>query len=198
MGFSLPVPSPQSYGEDIAQNGAMGKWSRKALIFLCDGDCRPHRIEITKHKEMKEVIVYLIMFIGLFLGFVYSEPALEATEPAQEAQWELISDETVATVYNAVPSQCNADCYHTASMYEIIPERIEQDRILAMERTMMSQFGIAYGDSVLVQGAGRYDGVWQVQDTMNKRFRGQHKIDFLVPDNVRHGKWTEVKVYKKI
>lgn len=111
--------------------------------------------------------------------------------------WELISDRTTATVYNAVPSQCNEDCLHTASMYTIVPETIERDRILAMERTMMAEFGIQYGDTVLVSGTGRYDGLWQVQDTMNKRFAGQHKIDFLVPRHIRHGKWDAVKIYKQ-
>ena len=111
--------------------------------------------------------------------------------------WELISDRTTATVYNAVPSQCNEDCLHTASMYTIVPENIEKERILAMERTMMAEFDIHYGDTVLVSGTGRYDGLWQVQDTMNKRFAGQHKIDFLVPQYIRHGKWEAVKIYKQ-
>lgn len=115
-----------------------------------------------------------------------------------EPVWELISRKTIATVYNAVPSQCNHDCFRTASMYRINPDTIEKDRILAMERTMMAEYGIAYGDSVLIRGAGRYDGVWQVQDVMNKRFAGEHRIDFLVPLTIRHGKWQDVLVYRKI
>ena len=140
--------------------------------------------------------IFIPVALVLLLS-VITKKEHEVQEPSSAPQWVLISDKTTATVYNAVPSQCNEDCLHTASMYVINPETIEKDRILAMERTMMSQFGIAYGDSVRVEGAGKYDGVWQVQDTMNKRFRGQHKIDFLVPDNIRHGKWTAVKVYKR-
>ena len=136
------------------------------------------------------VAIVLMIFLGM-----KKDDSKET--PAQTESWELISSSTTATVYNAVPSQCNDDCMHTASMYEIKEQNIEKDRILAMERTMMSEFGIAYGDTVLVKGTGRYDGVWQVQDTMNKRFKGQHKIDFLVPNNIRHGKWTDVKVYKR-
>ena len=142
------------------------------------------------------LLLAMLAFLG---GFLVEKPNNDYSRPADETPaWELISSSTTATVYNAVPSQCNTDCFHTASMYTIVPERIESERILAMERTMMSQFGIAYGDTVRVEGAGRYDGLWQVQDTMNKRFQGQHKIDFLVPDNIRHGKWHDVKVYKKI
>lgn len=113
----------------------------------------------------------------------------------QTEEWRLISDRTTATVYNAVPSQCNNDYLHTASMYVIEPERIPKQRILAMERTFMAEYGVRYGDVVRIEGTGRYDGLWQVQDTMNKRFKGQHKIDLLVPSHIRHGKWQGVKVY---
>jgi hypothetical protein len=30
---------------------------------------------------------------------------------------------------------------------------------------------------------------------MNKRFAGQHKIDILVPDNIKKGQWDNVKLY---
>ena len=110
--------------------------------------------------------------------------------------WLLISAATTATVYNATPDQCGDNPTITAS-----GRRIEGDvsdlRILAMERTMMARHGIAYGDTVLVKGAGIYDGEWIVEDTMHPRYAGQDKIDFLVPDKVRLGKWSNVEVYKK-
>jgi len=118
------------------------------------------------------------------------------TVSPQREQETLISETTVATVYNALPSQCNADHLTTASMFVIDPARISEYRILAMERTMMAEYGISYGDQVLVQGAGEYDGLWYVEDTMNKRYAGQHRIDFLVPESVKSGKWQNVKVYK--
>lgn len=34
-----------------------------------------------------------------------------------------------------------------------------------------------------------------LQDTMNKRFAGQHKIDILVPNNIKYGAWDNVKLY---
>lgn len=111
--------------------------------------------------------------------------------------WLLISATTTATVYNAVPEQCGEHPTITAS-----GRRIEGDvsvlRVLAMERTMMARHGIAYGDTVLVKGTGIYDGEWVVEDTMHPRYAGQDKIDFLVPDEVRLGKWENVKVYKQI
>lgn len=111
--------------------------------------------------------------------------------------WLLISTSTTATVYNAVPEQCNAQPTVTASGREIDPARVEELRILAMERTMMARYGIQYGDSVLVRGAGKYDGTWVVEDTMSPRHAGLDKIDFLVPADVRLGKWDNVEVYKQ-
>ena len=110
--------------------------------------------------------------------------------------WLLISASTTATVYNATTEQCGEQPTITAS-----GRRIEGDvselRILAMERTMMTRHGIAYGDTVLVKGTGISDGEWVVEDTMHPRYAGQDKIDFLVPMDVRLGKWSNVEVYKK-
>lgn len=111
--------------------------------------------------------------------------------------WILISICTTATVYNAVPEQCGNNPTITASGRQIEPEKVQEMRIIAMERTMMARHGIAYGDTVLVKGTGKYDGEWVVEDTMGKRYAGQDKIDFLVPSDVRLGKWENVEVYKK-
>ena len=56
-------------------------------------------------------------------------------------------------------------------------------------------YGAHYGDSILVMGAGKYDGTWVVEDTMSPRHAGLDKIDFLVPADVRLGKWDNVEVY---
>ena len=110
--------------------------------------------------------------------------------------WILISACTTATVYNAVPEQCNAQPAVTASGRRITGD-VAQLRWLAMERTMMARYGIHYGDTVLVRGAGLYDGEWVVEDTMHHRYAGQDKIDFLVPAGVRTGRWDNVEVYRK-
>lgn len=109
-------------------------------------------------------------------------------------EWTQVTGNATATVYHACKTQCNRDFLHTASNYEIIPSKIAQQRILAMERTMMAKYGIKYGDVVLLEGTGGYDGLWQVQDTMNKRFAGQEKIDLLIPKNAKGGKWENVRV----
>lgn len=113
-----------------------------------------------------------------------------------QEQWTLIADDVLATVYNAEPRQCNADVTHTASMFRLNLNDVLSHRIIAMERTMMAEFGLKYGDVVRIEGTGKWDGEWQIQDTMNKRFAGMHKIDILIPKSEGLGRWKNVKVYK--
>lgn len=117
-------------------------------------------------------------------------------ERCERSEWTIVSTATTATVYNAVPQQCDDDYMVTASNYRIDKSKLENIRIAAMERTMMKRYGITYGSYILVQGAGSMDGIWRIEDTMNRRFAGQDKIDFLVPDDIRTGMWTNITVFK--
>lgn len=129
------------------------------------------------------------------VGAVYEELTEEPKNDVNNT-WELIADDVFATVYNAVPNQCNNDITHTASMFRLNLKDVLSHRIIAMERTMMAEFGLKYGDVVKIEGTGKWDGEWQIQDTMNKRFAGQHKIDILIPKSAGLGKWNDVKVYR--
>lgn len=117
-------------------------------------------------------------------------------ETKQVEKWELLADDVIATVYNAEPKQCDADVTHTASMFRLNLKDVLSHRIIAMERTMMAEFGLKYGDVVKIEGTGKWDGEWQIQDTMNKRFAGMHKIDILIPKSEGLGSWENVKIYK--
>ena len=141
---------------------------------------------------MKNILVILTAA----LAAVALTLALDSMLPSPP-RWEVLCDDVTATVYHAVPGQCNADVAHTASMFTIDPETAGQYRIIAMERTMMAEFGISYGDVVRVEGAEAMDGLWRVEDTMNRRYANQHKIDFLVNPDIKTGKWTNVRVYRK-
>ena len=121
-------------------------------------------------------------------------PPIEILENV-ENEWVLVADNVIATVYNAVPEQCDDDPIYTASMFRLNLDDVYSHRIIAMESSFMKTLGLKYGDVVKVEGTGRWDGVWQIQDTMNPRFAGQKKIDFLVPEDVKLGKWNTVKLY---
>lgn len=129
------------------------------------------------------------------------EEAIESvakTAPAD--QWALAADDVIVTVYNAVKGQCNNDPAHTASMFRLNLQDVVSHKIMAMERTFMKELGLKYGDVVKLEGTykGLQDGIYQIQDTMNKRFAGKHKVDILVPNNVKFGgtaKGTTAKIY---
>ena len=56
----------------------------------------------------------------------------------------------------------------------------------------LEQKGLTFGVKVKITGAGDLDGIWTVQDRMNKRWK--NRIDFLVCKTMKGGKWENVKV----
>lgn len=95
-----------------------------------------------------------------------------------------------ATVYNAVPEQCNADVQHTAFMFKLDLKNPYKHRIIAVSRDLLKDF--PNKSKVMVSGAGKYNGIWTVRDKMNKRY--SKRIDFLVDKKVKLGKWSNVKI----
>lgn len=97
-----------------------------------------------------------------------------------------------ATIYHAVPWQTNKDNLVTASGFRLNPNFDHQQyRILAVSRDLLVGH-FSYGDSVLVTGTGRFDGIWRIEDTMNVRFT--NTIDFLVDLDIRGGLYSDVKL----
>lgn len=149
----------------------------------------------------KRLLIILLIVLGIYAIAYQTEknrtkPVITTVESKQEIVHELIDSVTTATVYNAVPAQCKKDCTHPANpRFTIDLSRPGEHRILAMERTLRKKLGLQYGDILYIEGTD-YDGYWQLQDCMNKRFAGQHKIDLLVDNSIRYGKWENVKIYK--
>lgn len=146
----------------------------------------------------KAVFLAIIIF-GICVLFKANAHEKKDLETKKEVlitnDWNLCAIDVEATVYNAVPAQCNKDFGCTASMFYLDLYDVEAHKIIAMERTFMKEFGLVYGDVVKIEGTGKYDGIYQIQDTMNKRFKGQHKIDILVNESIKYGKWQNVKLY---
>lgn len=148
-------------------------------------------------KTIFKAIFLALILTSFELDIAMSEglPTLPDDFHVIHNEWELVAENVEATVYNAVPEQCDNDPLYTASMFRLNLDDVYSHKIIAMEKTFMKTLGLKYGDVVKVEGAGKWDGVWQIQDTMNPRFAGQKKIDFLVPENIKTGKWNTVKIY---
>ena len=96
-----------------------------------------------------------------------------------------------ATVYNAVPEQTNSDPSHTASMFKIDMSDHGKHRIVAVSRDLES-LGFTLGKRILVTQACEMNGIWYIEDRMNKKYK--KKIDFLVNDSIKFGLWNHVKI----
>ena len=96
-----------------------------------------------------------------------------------------------ATIYNAVPSQTDDTPFITASGAYIDPCCPGDHRWIAVSRDLEAM-GFVFGAKVRITGTGSFDGVWTVQDRMNKRWN--MRIDFLVNKEMKYGKWENVKL----
>lgn len=98
-----------------------------------------------------------------------------------------------ATVYHAVAGQCDDSPLVTASGARInSAESAYEHRYLAVSRDLLDAF--PYGTMVEVSGCGALDGVYTVEDTMNRRYKGY--IDLLINPDMKGGKWDGVRVRK--
>ena len=103
----------------------------------------------------------------------------------------LFVETVTATVYNAVPEQTDSTPFITASGARINQQHPELHRWVAVSQDMLKR-GYKFGMRIEVSGAGDLDGIWEIQDVMNKRYT--NCIDFLVENTRKLGKWNNVKI----
>lgn len=148
---------------------------------------------LRKTKTKAEIIEYLEESVSNC-----NTIAEEQMEQIKDLQLSLMSYQTAivkATVYNAVKSQCNSDYLHTASMFELDSINQYQHRIIAVSRDLLKLF--PFGTKVSVTGTGIYDGIYTVNDIMNKRYI--NRIDILINKDMElipETKNVLIKLYK--
>ena len=74
-----------------------------------------------------------------------------------------------ATIYHATPEQTDSTPHITASNKIIDLGNPQKHRWIAVSRDLEAK-GLTFGVKVKVTGAGNLDGVWTVQDRMNRRW----------------------------
>ena len=95
------------------------------------------------------------------------------------------------TQYNPVESQTDSDPLITADLSEINMVELHQGKTkwVAVSRDLLKKYG--YGTKIRIQtGDPEIDGIYEVHDTMNKRWTA--KVDILTPPgkNLSKGIWT--------
>jgi len=96
-----------------------------------------------------------------------------------------------ATIYHATPEQTDSTPDITASNKKIDMTNPQKHRWIAVSRDLEAK-GLTFGVKVKITGAEDLDGIWTVQDRMNRRWLS--RIDFLVNEEITGGKWENVRI----
>ena len=92
------------------------------------------------------------------------------------ACWDVMEYKVTVTTYNPTKAQCDNTPNITADGTRINTKYAGKYRYLAVSRDLLEI--VNYGDYVVIEGIdGRYDGVWQVKDTMHPRWK--NRVDLL-------------------
>ena len=107
-----------------------------------------------------------------------------------------ISYQVTVTTYNPTPSQTDSTPNQTADGTIIKPWLATNYRYVALSRDLLSRWGgpFDYGDYVVIEGTGKYDGVYQVRDTMNPKW--VKRVDILRTPGSRQFKYKNITLTK--
>lgn len=81
-----------------------------------------------------------------------------------------------ATMYTVSRKQTDASPLITASGFKLDPKNPKKHKIIAISRDLKDS--LQFGTKVRLENAGKYNGIYFVEDLMNKRF--ERRIDILV------------------
>ncbi|MAG50962.1 hypothetical protein CL621_04995 [archaeon] len=131
---------------------------------------------------MKYKYILTIGIIGIysFFGITFFNNFTNLKNELERDKILVTNTMVVATVYNAKKSQTDSTPNITADGTRINCHWAGKYRYIAVSRNLLKQNGghLNYDDYVIITGInGKYDGVWQVKDTMNKRW--VNRIDLL-------------------
>jgi len=104
--------------------------------------------------------------------------------------------EVDVTMYQPVYPQTDKTPDITADGTRIRISKASEYKFVALSRNLLKRWGgpFDYGDFILIRGTDHKDGVYQVRDTMNKKW--VNVVDILESKNVKPYKFTGVQLYK--
>ena len=111
---------------------------------------------------------------------------------------ENIPTPVVVTIYHPVSNQTDSTPNILADGTKININKAGEYRFCALSRDLLSRWDgpFSYGDTVLIDGIGRFSGKWIVKDTMNKRWT--NRVDLLVDIGTRPYKFEVASIRKVI
>ena len=158
----------------------------------------------TNHATLVAILPMLIL-TWWFSGMI--DDHWEERKRLQERVWELedncgfteadkIAFNVTVTTYNPTKQQCDDTPNITADGTKIKPWRATEYRYVALSRDLLSRWGgpFDYGDYIVIEGTGKWDGVYQVRDTMNPKWT--HRVDILTTNS--RFKYNNITMYKYV
>ena len=109
-----------------------------------------------------------------------------------------ISYKVTVTTYNPTKARCDDTPNITADGTKYKTWRATEYRYVAVSRDLLSRWGgpFEYGDYIIIEGTknGKWDGVYQVRDTMNPKWT--NRVDILTTNS--RFKFENVIMYKYV
>ena len=110
--------------------------------------------------------------------------------------WGVLEFDVTVTMYNPSKSQTDSTPNETADGTKINPNKASAYRYVALSRDLLKRWGgpFNYGDYIAIKGTEKYDGIYQVRDTMNPRF--VDRVDILRTKGDARFKYENITLYK--
>jgi 3D (Asp-Asp-Asp) domain-containing protein len=107
-----------------------------------------------------------------------------------------ISYKVTVTTYNPTRAQCDDTPNITADGTRIHTWKATEYRYVALSRDLISRWGgpFDYGDYIVIEGTGKWDGIYQVRDTMNPKWT--NRVDILTTNS--RFKYNNITMYKYV
>ena len=164
------------------------------------------------NKYFMAFLTFFVMFNGLVWNKLfneYREYYMETIDSLEDdrVRLQLKIDElangvklegldVVVTMYHPIKGQTDSTPDILADGTKITIHKASEYRYVAVSRNLLKRWGgwLDYGDFIVLKGTDGKDGVYQVKDTMNKRF--VNRIDILESPGVKQYRFDNAKIKK--
>ena len=159
-------------------------------------------------KENLSILLYIlpILMVTYHASNLIDE-VWEENRTLKEQVWELqnncdnqytnkISYKVTVTTYNPTRGQTDSTPNELADGTKIKPWRATDYRYVALSRDLIARWGgpFEYGDYIVIEGTGKWDGIYQVRDTMNPKWT--NRVDILTTNS--RFKYNNIIMYKYV
>ena len=145
--------------------------------------------------------IFLLLAIILLLQLIGCDSGkADITSNIKQLDIRRVENEftVIGTMYNPTLTQCDETPNITADGTRINPEKASQYRYVALSRDLLDRWGgpFNYGDYISIEGTskGAHDGIWQVRDTMNPKWK--NRVDFLLTIGAKPFRYNEITLTK--